>query len=141
MVYGEGKLPSVAKREEVWFWGHIVQVTATETAETLKIGQYMCTGYDLTPKSETVSSAPLRYWVTKDVDSGVAMSPACQMARSMPLPELAEAVAKLPGFPIRWVAVLTPDHPVVFTITTIRKEDIPDSLFEVPADYRKVEAP
>ena len=108
-----------------------VQVTATKSSETEQIGPYNCVRYDLAPKGETES---FRYWVTSEVDLGVEMSPAWQMARVFP--PLAEAVGKLPGFPIRW-EMRTPDGMVVTTITTIRKEDIADSLFEVPAGYKK----
>jgi hypothetical protein len=133
MVYTEDKRGPVEKGAEGQVWGEGLQVTATETRETQKIGQYMCTGYDLTVKSETSSGPPLRYWVTKDVDLGVEMSPVWHRQF---LPPLAEAVAKLPGFAIQGEFPL-PDGKVVTTVTTIRKEDMPDSLFEVPAGYRK----
>jgi hypothetical protein len=94
----------------------------------------MCTGYDLTVKSETSSGPPLRYWLTTEADLGMEMSPVWQRTRLVPA--LAEGVARLPGFAIRGEFPF-PDGKVVTTITTIRKQDIPDSLFEVPAGYKK----
>jgi hypothetical protein len=49
-------------------------------------------------------------------------------------------MAKLKGFPMEMVSE-SPGAVVTMTVTTVKKQDIPDSMFEVPADYTKTPVP
>jgi len=110
-------------------------VTVTKTAETKKIGTYTCTRYDA-----AVSGRTYRFWMTEDVDLGSEMANYWQTPSPGESPKLGQEMAKVKGFPIR-MEMPSPQGTVVSTVTTVKKQDVPDSMFEVPEDYRKMSMP
>jgi len=120
--------------------GAAVHVTVTETSETEKIGGYTCRRYDVSlDQGPQPPRPPWRFWTTAEVDLGTDMRPLWNIV-TVQLPSHAadELSAKLPGFPIRLeIPLHAALDALVTTITTFRKEEIPDSLFEVPGGYRK----
>lgn len=110
-------------------------VTVTKTAETKKIGKYTCTHYDA-----AVSGRTFRFWMTEDVDLGTEMANYWQTPTPGESPKLGQEMAKVKGFPIR-MEMPSPQGTIVLTVTTVKKQDVPDSMFEVPAGYRKTSMP
>ena len=71
--------------------------------------------------------------MTTEVELGDEIGDIWQSARTQSA-KLAGELAKMEGFPIRTES-LTPVGTVVTTVITVRKEDIPETFFEVPSDY------
>jgi hypothetical protein len=120
-----------------------LQVTTTKTDETKKVGDYNCTRYDVTVKGAPnmpPEGITTQYWTTTDVDVAddwTKFSDA--QARSQSTKQAAE-MAKVKGFPIQ-VEMTSPAGKMTMTVTTVKKQDVPDSMFEVPADYQKMAMP
>ncbi len=110
-------------------------VTVTKTQETKKIGKYTCTRCEVTVGGET-----LEFWVTEDVDLGGEMADYWKVMSQGQPPKMAQEMAKVKGFPIR-MEMPSPQGPIVATVTTVKKQDIPDSMFEVPEGYQKMSMP
>ena len=109
--------------------------TVSKTGETKKIGKYTCTRYDA-----AVSGRTYRFWMTEDVDLGSEMANYWQTPTPGDSPKLGQEMAKVKGFPIR-MEMPSPQGTVVLTVTTVKKQDVPDSMFEVPEGYRKMSMP
>jgi len=107
-------------------------VTVTKTGETKKIGKYTCTRYDITVGAET-----LKFWITEEVDLGGEMAEYWKVTSQSQPPKMAQEMSTVKGFPI-CMEMPSPQGPIVATVTTVKKQDIPDSMFEVPADYQKM---
>ncbi len=110
-------------------------VTVTKTGETKKIGKYTCTGYDA-----VVSGQTFRFWMTEDVDLGTEMADYWQTTTRGESPKVGQGMTKVKGFPIR-TEMPSPQGTIVLTVTTVKKQDIPDSMFEVPEGYQKMSMP
>jgi len=110
-------------------------VTVTKTAETKKIGKYTCTRYDA-----AVSGRTFRFWMTEDVDLGSEMANYWQTTTRGESPKVGQEMAKVKGFPIR-MEMPSPQGTIVSTVTTVKKQDVPDSMFEVPEGYQKMSMP
>ena len=111
------------------------KVTVTKTDQTKKVGKYNCTRYDVTVNDQTVT-----YWMTQDVDLGKELDDLWQGVARGQSAKLAQEMAKLKGFPMM-TEMVTPQGTMTMTVTTVEKKDIPDSMFEVPADYEKMSMP
>jgi hypothetical protein len=120
-----------------------LQVTVTKTAETKKIGDYNCTRYDITSKGMPgmpPQGTTAQWWVTTDVDVLDEYAKFTEAQFRSQSTKQATEMAKLKGFPIQMV-MDTPMGPATTTVTTVKKQDVPDSMFEVPADYTKMTMP
>jgi hypothetical protein len=122
-----------------------IKVTVTKTNETKKIGNYNCTRYEVTTKG--LEGLPpegmtTQCWMTTDVDVADEYAKFADAVNRSESSKVAAEMAKVKGFPMQ-VVITTPDGKeyMTTTVTTVRKQDIPDSMFEVPAGYTKVEAP
>jgi hypothetical protein len=119
------------------------QATVTKTDETKKIGNYNCTRYDVTMKglpgmpAEGVTS---QYWMTTDVDVADEWAKFSETQGRSQSVKLFTDMANLKGFPIL-MEVNTPAGKMTMTVTTVKKQDVPDSMFEIPADYTNMAAP
>lgn len=109
--------------------------TVTKTEETKKIGKYSCTRYDA-----SISGQTFRFWMTEDVDLGGEMADYWKVMSQGQPPKMAQEMTKVKGFPIR-MEMPSPQGPIVATVTTVKKQDIPDSMFEVPEGYQKMSMP
>ncbi len=107
-----------------------VRVTVTKTEETKKIGPYTCTRYDATVDGRTI-----RYWMTTEVKLGEEGATFWRSLAPLQPTKLVEEMARSDAFPIL-VEISSPQGTVVTTITTVKKQDIPDSMFGVPTDYQ-----
>ncbi|MCK4299443.1 MAG: DUF4412 domain-containing protein [Planctomycetes bacterium] len=110
-------------------------VTVSKTQETKKIGKYTCTRCDVTVGGET-----LKFWITEDVDLGGELTDYWKATSQDQPPKMAQEMSKVKGFPIR-MEMPSPQGPIVGTVTTVKKQDIPDSMFEVPEGYQKMSMP
>ncbi len=115
--------------------GQELVVTVTKTAETKKIGKYTCTRCDVTVGGET-----LKFWITEDVDMGGELTDYWKATGQGQPPKMAQEMSKVKGFPIR-MEMPSPQGTVGSTVTTIKKQDVPDSMFEVPEGYQKMSMP
>jgi hypothetical protein len=120
-----------------------VQVTVTKTAETKKIADYNCTRYDVTTKG-TPNMPPegmtMQWWMTTDADVVDEYAKFFQAQSSSQSSKAATEMAKLKGFPMQQV-MDSPMGKTTITVTSVKKQDVPDSMFEVPADYTKTAMP
>jgi hypothetical protein len=121
-----------------------VEVTVTKTEETKKIGSYNCTRYEVsvrgTPGSPAVSMTQQYWTTTDDVDLAEEFEKSSDAQFRAWSAKMANEMAKCKGFPIQ-VEVSTPGGKMTTTVTTVKKEDIPDSMFEVPAEYTNASTP
>jgi hypothetical protein len=122
-----------------------IKVTVTKTNETKKIGNYNCTRYEVTTKGlEGVPPEGMttQCWMTTDVDVVEEYGKLADAHNRNQSGKLAAEMAKVKGFPMQ-VVMTTPDGKeyMTTTVTTVKKQDIPDSMFEVPADYTKMPMP
>jgi hypothetical protein len=120
-----------------------LQATLTKTDETKKIGTYNCTRYDLTTKgipNLPPEGATTQFWMTTDADVVDEYAKFLEAQSSSQPRKLATEMAKLKGFPMQQV-IVSPMGQTTITVTTLKKQDVPDSMFEVPADYQKMTAP
>jgi len=120
-----------------------LQVTVTKTDETKKIGNYNCTRYDVTVKGAPRTppeGMTTQYWTTTDVDVADEFAKFADAQTRSQSAKQATEMAKMKGFPIQ-VEVTTPAGKMTMTVTTVKKQDVPDSMFEVPADYQKMAMP
>ena len=120
-----------------------VQATVTKTGETKKIGDYNCTRYDVTLKGMPgmpAEGVTQHYWMTTDVDVAEEFEKFSGIQARKQSVKLATEMTKLKGFPIM-TEMSSPQGPITMTVTTVKKQDIADSMFEVPADYQKMSIP
>lgn len=120
-----------------------VQVTVTKTGETKKIGDYNCTRYDVTTKgmpNMPPEGMTMQSWVTTDVDVVDEYAKFIEAQSSAQPSKTATEMAKIKGFPIQQV-MDSPMGKTTVTVTAVKKQDVPDSMFEVPADYTKTAMP
>lgn len=129
-MFMEMQMPKLDPQQEAR-----TQVTVTKTEETKKIGKYTCTRYDV-----AVDGQAITYWMTADVDLGDELGNLWQAARRLQSTKLAQKLTQIKGFPIVTEAK-TPQGNVTVVVSTVKKQDVPDSMFEVPADYQKMPMP
>lgn len=111
-------------------------VTVTKTEETARIGKWNCSRYDV-----TVDGQLFKYWMTEDVDLGSEIANYWRTTTRNEGDKIkGQEMSKVKGFPVR-MEMPSPQGTIVLTVTTVKKQDIPDSMFEVPADYRKMSMP
>jgi hypothetical protein len=109
-------------------------VEITNAGETKKIGGYECTKFVATANGETVLVA----WTAKDIKGFGALRADWNALQtrfaslSGHLDAAATARSKLDGFPME-----TEAGAVRTVVTVVETRAIPDSEFEVPADYKK----
>ena len=115
--------------------GQPPQVTVTKTDETAKIGEWNCSRYDV-----TVNGQSSKYWTTEDVDLGNEMPNYWKTTTMSAAPEVGQELGKMKGFLVR-MEMLSPQGAVVVTVTTVKKQAVPDSMFEVPEGYQKMSMP
>jgi len=145
-IWMEMPIPKQAERPPA----QQLQVTVTKTDETAKIGQWTCSRYDVTvvspaaagqgPQPGAANSQSSKYWVTEEVDLGDEMPNYWKTTTMAARSELGQQLSKMKGFPIR-MEMLSPRGAVVVTVITVKKRDIPDSMFEVPEGYQKMSMP
>ena len=112
-----------------------VQVTVTKTEETAKIGEWNCSRYDV-----TVDGQLFKYWMTEEVDLGNEMANYWKTTTMAAAPEVGQELSKMKGLLIR-TEMVSPQGAVVVTVTAVKKQAVPDSMFEVPEDYQKMSMP
>jgi hypothetical protein len=120
-----------------------LQVTVTKTAETKKIGNYNCTRYDVTVKGAPnlpPEGVTTQYWTSTDVEVADEFAKFADAQARTQSTKQATEMAKVKGFPIM-VETTTPGGKMTMTVTTVKKQDVPDSMFEVPADFQKMVMP
>lgn len=83
------------------------------------------------------------YWVTKDIANQQEIL--AQMSKLSgdgdPFKAALADGGDFPGFPIR-TTIKSPQIGIsTVTVVSVRNEDVPDSAFETPADYKKMEVP
>jgi len=151
--YDQGKIYQLAPQNKMYMEMPVtklgsqiedqLQVTVTKSDETKKIGNYNCTRYDLTVKGVPgmpADGVTTQYWVTTDVDVLDEYTKFSDTQGHSESAKLGDAMAKIKGFPIQ-IERTTPMGKVTMTVTTVKKQDVPDSMFEVPADYQKMTMP
>lgn len=111
------------------------KVTVTKTEETKKVGKYLCTRYDV-----TIGSEVYRFWMTEEVDVNSELTDYWRGIMRSDSPQVAREMAKIKGFPMV-IEMSVGGKVATATVTKVEKRDIPDSLFEVPADYRPMPMP
>jgi len=111
-----------------------VEVTITKTQERRKIGQYACSRYDV-----TVGSQRFSLWITTDVDVGDDWATMWKAAGQWGWAKLADEVIRIKGFPIRTEMDIPPGT-LILTVTTVKKQAVPDTMFEVPEGYKPMPA-
>lgn len=124
-VYVEMPLPGTDPDREAPF-----QVSVTKTDQTKTIGGYRCTGFDAATDGRTI-----RCWMATDVQLGEEVATYWQAGTRLYPPAVTRELAKLPGFPI-CIEVSAPQVVYAVTVTRLKKQEVPASLFEVPADYQ-----
>jgi hypothetical protein len=114
-----------------------LRVEVTKTAETRKIGEYMCTRYDLTVKEKTA-----HYWVTSVGDLGPELDTFWERMTPAGAKVAEEAKKDMANpFLILYESDPRPNGTMTFTFSKIKKLEIPDSMFEVPAGYSTIAMP
>jgi hypothetical protein len=131
-MYMEMTIPKATPQEEAQ-----VEATVIKTDETKRIGNHNCTRYDVTTKG--IPGLPpqgvtVQWWMTTDVDVSEEYEKLTEAQCRATSAKLATEMAKVKGFPMEMVSE-SPGAVVTMTVTTVKKQDIPDSVFEVPADY------
>jgi len=126
-VYVEMSLPGSRPGQQASF-----DVTVTKTDRTKTINGYLCTRYDASTSGRTI-----RCWMTTDVNLGEEVATYWQAGTRLYPPALTRKLAKVPGFPIR-IEVLSPGPVTTVTVTGLKKQDVPDSVFVVPPGYQEV---
>ena len=137
-MYLERAIPELTPEQEAQ-----VQVTVTKTEETKRIGNYNCTRYEVTIKgfaNMPPEGVTVQQWMTSDADVADEFEKFSYAENRALSAKVATQLAKLEGFPME-VVTTTPSGSTTATVTTVKKQDIPDSMFEVPADYQKVTMP
>lgn len=108
-----------------------LHLRVTKTEQTRVIRSFRCTRYDV----ET-DRYRLRCWMTTDVDVGPETATYWQAGSRLYPVALTRELAKLPGFPVR-IELQAPRAALTITVTAVRKQEVPEDLFEVPADYER----
>ena len=111
------------------------QVTVTKTNETKKIGKYDCKRYDMTFQGMPgmpAEGVTHHYWMTTDLDLGDDYEEFQKAQTRLQDPKLVKVVGKLEGFPIL-TEMTGPTGKTTITVTKVEKQEIPDSMFEIPA--------
>ncbi|MCK4299444.1 MAG: DUF4412 domain-containing protein, partial [Planctomycetes bacterium] len=106
------------------------RVSVTKTDQIKTIGGYRCIRYDAVADGRTI-----RCWMATDVQLGEEVATYWQAGTRLYPPAVTRELAKLPGFPIR-IEVHSPRVVYAVTVTRLKKQEVPASLFEVPADYQ-----
>ena len=138
-VYWESTIHKLSPQEDAQ-----VQVSVTKTGETKKIGPYDCTRYDVTIKGMPGMGAQgvrSQYWTTAEVDVAEEFAKFRQAEAGSQSSKTAEEMGKLEGFTMQKDGTDASGRKMTITVTTVRKQDVPDSMFEVPADYTKMAMP
>lgn len=114
-------------------------IDVTQTKEKKTISGFLCTKYVLKDSGKEVGTL----WTTNNVPNFKSMKKDFKefgerMAAQMPLKgsQYAEALKKVEGFPIQ-----TTIGSMTTTVLKIEKKSLPESEFEIPAGYKKVEPP
>jgi len=124
-VYVEMSLPGANPDPEVPF-----QVSVTKTEQTKTISGYLCTRFDASADGQTI-----RCWMATDVQLGEEVATYWQAGTRLYPPAVTQELARMPGFPIR-IEVRSPQVVYSVTITKLKSQEVPVSLFEVPKDYQ-----
>jgi hypothetical protein len=113
------------------------QVKVTKTAETRKVGEYMCTRYDLTGKERTY-----HYWVTSVGDLGPELDAFWEHVDPVAA-KVAEEAKKDMANPFLVLYESDPKQggKMTFTFSNLKKLDIAESMFEVPSGYSTIPMP
>lgn len=124
-VYVDMPLPGTDTDREAPF-----QVSVTKTDQTKTIGGYRCTRFDAVTDGRTI-----RCWMATDVQLGEEVATYWQAGTRLYPPAVTRELAKLPGFPI-CIEVSAPQVVYAVTVTRLKRQEVPASLFKVPADYQ-----
>lgn len=103
-------------------------------------------GYASEEYTSTVAGTKITLWLTKALpdyqqvlkEMGVAFS---QGPMAAMMKNLGVDFTTLPGFPIRTVNEIQPGQSMTTTVTSVSIKPLPDSDFEVPADYQAMTMP
>jgi hypothetical protein len=108
------------------------------TGKKETINGYACTEY-----AGTLQGLAVTYWVTNDVpDQKAILDQMAKLAGSSDIFKGALASgADFPGFPIRTTVTSPQLGTSTMTVISIRKADLPDSEFEIPAGYQTLKSP
>jgi hypothetical protein len=103
-------------------------------------------GYPAEEYTATIAGMKMTMWLTKAVpdyanllkqmSDAFAQGPMAVMMKGIGLD-----MAALPGFPVRTVNELQPGQTVTSTVLSVSSKPIPDSEFDVPADYKQMTMP
>lgn len=103
----------------------------TKTSETMKILSYTCTKYVI--ETTDIGNNPIstNYWVTNEIsNSNMEALMALRSARS------AFLYQEIEGVPLK-IETTTTEGTLIAECSELKKEDLPDAVFEVPAGYIK----
>jgi len=90
----------------------------------------------------TLAGMKCAIWFTQDVKDGQAiLDQLNKLAGSDPTFQAALQGGSLHGFPIRTVTNTPEKGKATMTVISISSENVPDSAFEVPADYKAMNMP
>ena len=106
-------------------------IAVTKTDQTKTISGFHCTRHDAVGENRTV-----RCWTTTDVELGEETATYWQAGSRLYPVALTRELAKVPGFPVR-IEVFSPDLVTRITVTALKEQDVAESLFAVPADYKE----
>lgn len=112
-----------------------VRVKVTKTDETNKVGNYNCRRYDMTFQGRPgmpAEGVTHHYWMTTDLDLGDEYEEFQKAQTRLQDPKLAKEFGKLEGFPIL-TEMTGPTGETTITVSKVQKQEIPDSMFEIPA--------
>ncbi len=112
-----------------------VRVKVTKTDETKKIGSYNCRRYDMTFQGMPgmpAESVTHHYWMTTDLGLGDEYEEFWKAQTRLQDPKLLKEFEKLEGFPIL-TEMTGPTGETTITVSKVEKQEIPDSMFEIPA--------
>ncbi len=110
------------------------------TGKTEAIAGFKTEGYEYTQ-----GNMKAEYFLAKDFPDLAATLAQLQAFQQSGVNRLAGAAAKIdmasfPGFPVRTI-VETDGQKVVSTVKSISRDELPSSVFQLPADYQKMDLP
>ena len=111
-------------------------LVATDKKETLG-------GYTAQEYTCTVGSVKMALWLTKDLpDYPQALREMSAGFKDGPLAAMLQNdgfdLSTLPGFPVRTVLEIPPSQILTRTVTAVSTKPLPETDFQVPADYTEV---
>jgi len=100
-------------------------------------------GFNCEEYSGKVEGMPISFWVTQDVQNQKEIL--AQIGKlsggSDPFQAALQSGADFPGFPIRSVIKTPQLGTSTMTVISVKNEDVPDSVFAIPAGYKSMDLP